>query len=291
MAWLRISVAPPESLREDCEQVLFSCGASSVSLESAGNDEVIEPSPGETPVWRDTRLVALFPEDTQTELVAARLTETLGKKPALKARLLEDRVWERVWLDDFKPTHIAESLWVSPKHAPVDEPGAVVIRMDPGLAFGSGTHTTTALCLEWLARHPIWGSVLDYGCGSGILAIAALKLGANRATATDIDPQALTATSANATANGVSSRIKVTSSDTLACKEHDVIVANILADALIALAPRLAKLSRPGGDLVLSGILRRQVDSVLTAYDPWFRFDTPTERDDWVLLTAKRRST
>ena len=139
MAWLRISVAPPESLREDCEQVLFSCGASSVSLESAGNDEVIEPSPGETPVWRDTRLVALFPEDTQTELVAARLTETLGKKPALKARLLEDRVWERVWLDDFKPTHIAESLWVSPKHAPVDEPGAVVIRMDPGLAFGSGT--------------------------------------------------------------------------------------------------------------------------------------------------------
>jgi ribosomal protein L11 methyltransferase len=210
-----------------------------------------------------------------------------------------DRAWEREWLKDFKPMRFGRRLWVCPggQRPAAGEAGidTVLVELDPGLAFGTGTHATTALCLDWLdSGSDSWlggASVIDYGCGSGILAVAALKLGAVRAVAMDIDPQALIATRENAERNGVLEKVQVTGARDCGGATVDVLLANILAGPLIELAPQLAERVRPGGRIALSGLLLEQADAVTAAYRPWFDIGLTGARDGWGVLTGCRRGT
>jgi ribosomal protein L11 methyltransferase len=267
-------------------------GAIALSLADAGNEPLLEPAPGATPLWHEIRLRALFHETQEPALLAATLEAVLGlQASAIHVEHLADRAWEREWLKDFRPMRFGRRLWVCPAGQRPAEAAPIVLELDPGLAFGTGTHATTALCLEWLDARPLAGlAVLDYGCGSGILALAALKLGAAAATAYDIDPQALLATRENALKNGLSGRISVLSDAAAINRPFDLVLANILAQPLIELAPRLAALCRPGGALALAGLLERQAVEVAQAYRPWFDIETAAERDDWVLLAGRRRA-
>jgi ribosomal protein L11 methyltransferase len=205
--------------------------------------------------------------------------------------MLADQAWERVWLEDFRPMRFGRRLWVCPGGLPAGDADAIRIELDPGLAFGTGTHPTTALCLEWLDGQDLAGcSVVDYGCGSGILAVAAAKLGAAHVVAMDIDPQALIATRENALRNRVAGTLTVTGEPALAPRSADVLLANILAGPLVELAPRFAEALVPGGRLALSGLLPEQADAVTAAYRPWFHIETTTTRDGWVLLSARRQT-
>ena len=277
------------------EAVLLEHGACSVTLSDAGDKPVLEPAPGETPLWTDTLMTGLFAADADLEPVRAALAAEAAPSPAPVCRLesLDDRDWEREWLRDFAPMRFGERLWVCPNGMPADDPDAVVVELDPGLAFGTGTHPTTALCLEWLDSLPLAGkSVLDYGCGSGILAIAALKLGAREATGYDIDPQALTASRENAMQNGISDLFELTIRPGDLSNPHDIVLANILAGPLIELATEILDLTITGGKLALSGILGDQVADVTAAYAAGVRFDPPAFREQdgqtWARLTGIR---
>jgi len=286
-----------ETLNPECvEAVLLAYGARSVTFSDAGDDPVLEPAPGETPLWQRTRITGLFGADVdlrglENELMTALAVERL---PEHRVETLADRDWEREWLRDFAPMHFGARLWICPGGAEAPVADAVVVKLDPGLAFGTGTHATTALCLEWLDSLDLTGlSMLDYGCGSGVLAIAALKLGCDRAHAVDIDVQAITATVANARHNGVIERL--TASDVAATfdAEFDIVVANILAGPLVELAAALAARVRPGGRLALSGILAEQVDELRQAYAPWLEFEAPALRaqggQEWARLAGRKR--
>lgn len=267
-------------------------GAIAVSLADAGDEPLLEPAPGETPVWQAVRLRALFNVSANPGLAAATLAVVLGLPPgAISIEHVEDRAWEREWLKDFRPMRFGRRLVVAPAGQRPDAPAPVILELDPGLAFGTGTHATTALCLEWLDGRIQGGErVLDYGCGSGILALAALKLGAREALAFDIDPQALTATRENAAKNGLASRVEVAERMEAGTGAFDIVLANILAGPLIELAPRLARLARPGGEIVLAGLLSHQATEVAQAYAPWFDIDPNAERDGWTLLAGRRRA-
>jgi ribosomal protein L11 methyltransferase len=288
------------------EDALFGLGAHSVTLLDAADDPVLEPAPGAMPLWPTVVVRAVFPADTdiaglRDSLAAAASLDTLLLAEKSLFEPVADRAWEREWLKDFRPMRFGQRLWVCPDgQAPPPEQigtaGAVLLALDPGLAFGTGTHATTALCLEWLdsgatPAGAAWlpgAEVVDYGCGSGILAIAALRLGALRAVAMDIDPQALLATRENAERNGVLDRVQVTGDRELAGTQADVVVANILAGPLIELAPLLAQRTRPGGRIALSGLLVEQAEAVTVAYRPWFDIGLTVERDGWGLLTGRR---
>jgi ribosomal protein L11 methyltransferase len=291
MPFLQYTVDIGRSAPEPIEDALFDLGALSVTLEDAADDPVLEPAPGETPLWPTIRVKALFPSEADRRWIAASLAERL---PGAREGLFEsviDRAWEREWLKDFRPMRFGRRLWVCPGGLPAADPDAVRIELDPGLAFGTGTHPTTAMCLEWLDGHELRDlDVVDYGCGSGILAIAALKLGAARARAIDIDPQALIATRENASRNHVDAGLEVTGDPDLAPASADVLLANILAGPLTELAPRLSAAMRPGGDLVLSGILAEQAETVTAAYRPWFDITLAATRDGWGLLHGRRRA-
>jgi len=279
------------------EDALTAAGALSLTLQDAGDDPVLEPAPGTTPLWPSVQLTALFPADTDAQDVLARLQAELGATlPPVKLARLADRPWEREWLKDFRPMRFGRRLWVCPGgQRPSDVPAdACMVELDPGLAFGTGTHPTTALCLEWLDGATLTGRrILDYGCGSGILAIAALQLGAASALAVDIDPQALTATLENARRNGVAQRITVRAAEADAREPDapvDILLANILAEPLEALAPDLAKRVVPGGAIVLSGLLAAQADQVAARYAAWFDIATAATREGWVRLDGIRHS-
>jgi ribosomal protein L11 methyltransferase len=214
----------------------------------------------------------------------------LGIDPALlHARAVADRAWEREWLRDFHAMRFGRRLWVCPHHEHVDEPGAAVVRMDPGLAFGTGTHPTTALCLEWLDAHPpADGAVVDFGCGSGVLALAALRLGARSASCFDIDPQALIATRDNASANALSERLRLCDSAAAIPRNADLLLANILSGPLMELAPCFADIVRTSGALVLSGLMEREASEVTHAYGAWFDMRTFGVRESWVCLWGRR---
>ena len=290
MPWLQVKVDTDPAHAAQVEEALTGAGAVSVAYEDAGSTPILEPEPGAMPLWSALRLVALFPDDTEPAHVTAALAAVEEGPPEPAFETLPDREWERVWLEDWQPLRFGQHLWVAPLHAPVEDAGAVVVRLDPGLAFGTGTHTTTALCLEWLEGAPLDGAdLLDYGCGSGILAIAALQLGARSAAAVDIDPQALEATRANATVNGVAERLQVFEPDALPDKNFDVVVANILAAPLVGLAPTLAAHQRQGGRLALAGLLDEQAEDVREAYAPWYRLEAGATRDGWVRLDGSRR--
>jgi ribosomal protein L11 methyltransferase len=231
----------------------------------------------------------VFEAGSDADEIAAALAQALPDTPAPCFEVLPDKAWEREWLKDFKPMRFGRRLWVCPGGLPAGDPGAVRIELDPGLAFGTGTHPTTALCLEWLDAQDVAGrQVVDYGCGSGILAIAAARLGAASVLAMDIDPQALIATQENAGRNDVAARIAVTGDPALAAGSADLLLANILAGPLVDLAPRFARAVRTDGRLALSGLLLEQAGTVTAAYRPWFDIATTATRDGWALLAGRR---
>jgi len=285
-----------ESLnREAVEEVFARHGASSITLTDAGDQPVLEPAPGETPLWPDVRITGLFAGDTNFDAFKTDLKASLGLDalPAHTITALEDRDWEREWLKDFSAMQFGARLWISPGDAEVDADDAVVVRLDPGLAFGTGTHPTTALCLEWIDGLDLVDKrLLDYGCGSGVLAIAAILLGADRAVAMDIDAQAVRATADNAERNAVRDRLQVTNHARGIAGEFDVVVANILAGPLIELAKPLCAHVKSGCLLALSGILSEQVEDVLSAYQPWIEFEEPECREQdgqtWARLNGRR---
>jgi len=276
---------------EPYEDALFELGAVSVTLEDAADDPVLEPAPGATPLWPTVVVKAVFEAGSDADVIAAALAQALPDAPTPRFEVLPDKAWEREWLKDFRPMRFGRRLWVCPAGMPAEGADAIRIDLDPGLAFGSGTHPTTALCLAWLDARELAGQqIVDYGCGSGILAIAAAKLGAAHVRAVDIDPQALIATHDNALRNGVGDRLAITDDPALDDRSADLLLANILAGPLVELAPRFARATRPGGQLALSGLLTEQADTVTAAYRPWFDIGTTATRDGWALLAGQRRA-
>lgn len=294
MPFLQLTLTIGEADPEPYEEALLAAGAMSITLEDAGDDPVLEPAPGATPLWPRVRVKALFAADASPQAVldalGAQLPSTL---PEARFEVLQDRAWEREWLKDFRPMRFGRRLWICPggQTPPADDAAPCVIELDPGLAFGTGTHPTTALCLEWLDGADLAGKrVIDYGCGSGVLAIAALKLRAAHALAVDIDPQALTATRENALRNRVADRLTVQLACDATFAPADVVLANILAGPLEELAPTLAMLVLPGGRIVLSGLLHEQAPAVAHRYAAWFDIAPATIRDDWARLDGVRRA-
>ncbi len=290
MAWmqLRVFTRTPDF----ADEILSTHGAEAVSFLDAADSPILEPGPGETPLWPETVTVGWFKDSTDIEPAKAALRVAMPEGEALQfdSQLIEDQDWVRVWLEHWPPQKFGERLWVVPreKRHEVTDTAATIVLLDPGLAFGTGTHPTTALCLEWLSTADLKGkTVLDFGCGSGILAIAALLLGAKSALCVDIDPQALTATQNNARVNGVDHRlVTLLPADFEPCA-YDVVLANILANPLRQLAPLLAQCAKPGATLVMAGLLDSQAADVRAAYPQWFSFDADVSREGWTRLSAR----
>jgi ribosomal protein L11 methyltransferase len=285
MPWLQIHVPAATADVDSVQQALEQLGAVAVTLSDQGDEPLLEPSPGTTPLWQQTVVTGLFSSDVDQQALTTGVRERLGPlADGMTREELADQQWERSWMDDFQPMRFGERLWIVPSWRDAPRADAVNLRLDPGLAFGTGTHETTALCLEWLDGAALNGkSVIDYGCGSGVLGIAAVLLGAGRVEACDIDTQALQATRDNARENGVDDRLHCCLPEALPGRA-DILLANILAAPLIDLAGDIASHVAPGGELVLSGILEDQAADVSAAYEPWFRMSPPRVRGDWVLL-------
>jgi ribosomal protein L11 methyltransferase len=319
---------------EAAEAACFERGALAVTFTDARDDPVLEPQPGEVRLWPATRLVVLFTAAQDPRALTRTLASGLGLAPDLiRAQAVADRAWEREWLKDFHAMRFGERLWICPHHEQVADPGAVVVNLDPGLAFGTGTHASTALCLEWLDAHahllrasaehsiqrpahgldahahllrasaehsvqrPAHGldahlapgaRVIDYGCGSGVLALAAAKLGAQAVHCFDIDRQALLATRDNALANAVAERVHVHEHADALPRGVDVLLANILSEPLRELAPAFASLVRCGGQVVLAGLMDREAADVTAAYAPCFHVCRFGDRDGWTCLAGRR---
>lgn len=290
MAFLELSFEVGELDPQVAEAACFATGALSVSFSDARDEAVLEPRPGEMRLWRQTRMQALYEQRRADVGLISALAAAIGVEPArLGARAVADRVWEREWLRDFHALRFGQRLWVCPRHESVIVPEAVVVKLDPGLAFGSGSHPSTALCLQWLDGAPLASrSVVDYGCGSGVLAIAALKLGASHAYAFDIDPQALLATQQNAADNGVADRLTVCEHSQDIAVDCDLLLANILADTLVSLGGQLASLVKPGGQCLLAGILLEQQPEVVSGLLKWFDMKHFAQRDGWIALAGVR---
>lgn len=292
MSWIELKLALGNLDAGRVEAALLAAGAVSVTLEDAGDQPLYEPEPDS--LWSQARLTGLFPADADMDGVRAVLLASLALEhlPAHRIEPLEDRDWSREWLKDFKPMRFGRRLWICPTAYAPPDPAAVNLILDPGLAFGTGTHPTTALCLEWLDAAEVTGlQVIDYGCGSGILAIAAARLGARHVWAVDHDPQALTATHDNAARNRVLATLSI--SNTAGLPEGlqaGLLLANILARPLLELAPRFATLLAPGATAVLSGILVDQDHPIRRAYAPWFDHVATAKREDWLRLVLVRRA-
>ncbi|MEQ6340826.1 MAG: 50S ribosomal protein L11 methyltransferase [Gammaproteobacteria bacterium] len=295
MPWLQLKLNAKPDTAQHLADLLSEAGASAVTLQDGADQPLYEPPPGVTPLWTQTSVTGLFEADADLDAVLEYLRVALGQDepPIHRIAPLEDKDWEREWMDNFHPMRFGDRLWICPSWRSPPEPDAVNVLLDPGLAFGTGTHPTTALCLEWLDQHDIAGKdVIDYGCGSGILAVAAAKLGARRVWAVDYDPQALLATTLNAEKNAVDAVITTVLPKDLAAhfpgEPVDLLIANILAKPLIDLAPPFAELVRPGGSIVLSGVLDSQSDDVAGHYQPWFDMAPRVEREEWVRLSGIR---
>jgi ribosomal protein L11 methyltransferase len=296
MPWLSVQTVVAAPIAEALSDALLGAGAVSVDVSDADAgtawERPIFDEPGQfaAPGWAHARVAALFPHssDIPAAMHSALAAAGLPAGNAYEVVRVEDDDWVRRTQAQFTPQRITPELWIVPSwHEPPD-PDAINIVLDPGLAFGTGTHPTTRLCLRWLAREVSRGaSVIDFGCGSGILAIAALKLGAASAAGVDIDPHAVQAAAANAARNGVNATF-VGAAESLR-GVADIVVANILAQPLVVLAPMIATLNAPGGRLALSGILIDQADEVVDAYRPWYDFAPASDEDGWVLLSAFRR--
>lgn len=299
MPWLEVSLRCRAGQQPAAEAALEELGALSVTLldadaDTANEHAVLEPGVGETPLWDALVVQGLFAAEADRRGLLLALEELIPDlhADAVGFREVADQDWERVWLDQYQPMRFGRRLWIYPwTIEPPADPDAVVVRLDPGLAFGTGTHPTTALCLAWLDALPLAGrTVLDFGCGSGVLAIAALKLGAARAIGIDNDPQALQASHDNAGRNGVADALALYAPEQAPDQRCEVVVANILANALDELAPRIAASTAAGGRLALSGILAGQEPALLARYAEWFDELTTTRREDWIRIDGVRRS-
>jgi ribosomal protein L11 methyltransferase len=292
MVWHQISVITDKKTAPKVSDFFSDLGAVSVTYMDAEDQPVYEPPPGETKIWRLTKVIALFELDTEPELVKTVLFSQF-KGYLLQNwfhEVLQDQAWERTWMEHYQPMKFGESLWVCPTGQEKSESGTVCMTLDPGLAFGTGTHPTTALCLEWLANHDLTDKVvIDYGCGSGVLAVAALLLGAKKAYAIDIDPQAITATRANAEKNEVVDRIECYLPEQFSDLQADIVIANILAKPLCELSELISELIKDNGKLILSGILNEQAESVMMAYEHHnINIQTPEIQGDWCRLDGKK---
>ena len=292
MAWHQISVITQENLAPQLADFFSDLGAVSVTYMDAEDEPVYEPAIGETKIWSNTQVIALYELDADPELIKTQVYKQFNNDD-LHDWLYEaiaDQEWERAWMEYYKPMKFADRLWVCPTDQEQHESGTVCLTLDPGLAFGTGTHPTTALCLEWLASHELSDKlVIDYGCGSGILAVAAVLLGAKVAHAVDIDPQAITATESNALKNKVEDNIKTYLPEQFTPFQADIVLANILAKPLIDMAEQICALVVSGGQLVLSGILYEQAESVINAYQHQITFSPLVQQEDWIRLEGIKR--
>lgn len=293
MPWIQLTLEVVQSRHEQAEQAMLDAGALSVTLKDAEDKPVLEPAPGETPLWDKIILTGLFEADIDTDQLKQQISTEL-EISQLKIEALEDKDWVRAWMDDYKPMSFGQRLWVCPSHIPPPDLNATNLMLDPGLAFGTGTHPTTALCLQWLDSQPLEHKrVLDFGCGSGVLAIAALLLGAEHCDAVDIDPQALIATDSNARDNQVADQISTMHPEQLAQTsphpQYAIVIANILAGPLIELAPLLADYTETNGLIVLSGILDTQAPSIIERYSQWFALEAPVVQDEWVRISGRKK--
>lgn len=290
MPWIQIVIDSDATRAPRVSDALSDLGAVSVTFRDIHDDPVYEPALGTEPLWRGTSVTGLFEAGADVAPVIAQLRALFGADLVARVEPLADQPWERAWLDHFHPMCFGKRLWICPTGTPPPEPTAVNLMMDPGLAFGTGTHATTALCLEWIDGHDFTGqTVIDYGCGSGVLAVAAALLGAREVHAVDLDPQALLATRENAQRNHVADRISVYSPEQFSAQPADVLLANILANPLRELAPLFERCVRPGGTIVLSGILDDQASDVARAYEPGFNLNATTRRDGWARIDGTRK--
>ncbi|WP_411360954.1 50S ribosomal protein L11 methyltransferase [Pseudidiomarina sp. YC-516-91] len=292
MAWIQLTVAAPEKHAPLVGDMLQGNGALAVTYRDAQDNPIFEPPLGEVLYWQETLVTGLFPAETDLKPVLENLQKSrfFDEGFNYKTDQLEDKDWEREWMDNFHPIQFGERLWVCPSWREIPEPDAVNLMLDPGMAFGTGTHPTTALCLRWLDGQDLRGkTVVDFGCGSGILAIAALLLGAERAIGIDIDQQALIASRDNAERNGVAERLEVYLPSQQPSLQADVVLANVLAGPLQDLAEVIQAFVGPQGQLVMSGILERQIDAVQATYSANFDFSPAQVQAEWVMLHAKRK--
>ena len=293
MAWTEISVRVSRGNAALVENLLQDQGAMAVTLTDDADDPVLEPGVGETPLWPSVCVTALFDASTPTRPLCHLLSLVPGidRPQQVEFRTLDDRQWERLWLERFKPMRFGHNLWVVPGDQAAPETAAHVLRLDPGLAFGTGTHPTTRLCLEWMDDHDFNGqTVVDYGCGSGVLGIVAAIKGAVEVLCVDNDPQALTATRDNAKRNDIADELQVLPPEDFTRPTADLVLANILAAPLIELAGVLTACLRPGGSMVLSGILENQANEVIAAYQPYLETIETTSLEGWVRITGRKNN-
>jgi ribosomal protein L11 methyltransferase len=291
MAWLQLKVITPRKYVESLENSLLASGAAAVTLQDNADQPIFEPGLGETPLWDQVKITGLFDAEVNTAQTIALAEKRFGNPlPEYSWELLEDKDWEREWMTHYHAIRCGERLWICPSWQEPPEPEKINLMLDPGLAFGTGTHPTTFLCMQWIDQQDFNGlEVVDYGCGSGILGIATLLLGAKKVFGVDIDPQALRATVENAKRNQLPADVMPVYLPTDCPEvEVDVMLANILAGPLAELAPVLSKMTRVGGKICLSGILSVQAQSVIQAYEPWFTFDPIAEKEEWVRLTGTK---
>ncbi|OCH15897.1 ribosomal protein L11 methyltransferase [Aliivibrio sp. 1S165] len=294
MPWIQVKLnATSENAELISDMLVEETGALSVTFLDAKDSPIFEPLPGETRLWGETDIVALYDAETDMDLVITQLKAStiLDDHFAYKVEQLEDKDWEREWMDNFHPMKFGERLWICPSWREIPEPDAINVMLDPGLAFGTGTHATTALCLEWLESIDLTGkTVIDFGCGSGILAIAAIKLGAAKVVGIDIDPQAITASKDNATRNGVADQLALfLPQDQPENLVADVVVANILAAPLRELSSIITAHVKPGGVLAMSGVLDTQADSVASYYSDNFTLDAIAEQQEWCRISGIKK--
>ncbi|MBF7682711.1 50S ribosomal protein L11 methyltransferase [Acinetobacter sp. B5B] len=298
MKWLQIHITVDQAQVEMTESLLLSLGAVSVTLDDAEDQALLEPLPGETPLWNKVIVTGIYQQDETAPMNADALISFLETQLATGTPIchdiLEDQVWERAWMDYYEPIQITDHFWIVPEWLEPPDPKAVNLKLDPGLAFGTGNHASTFLCLQWLGKTDLKGkTVIDYGCGSGILGVAALLLGAKKVYATDIDPQAVLATQQNAVLNNVSEGLFVylpeVFNQQFTTQRADVLVANILAGPLMALAPEFSRLTQPHAEFALAGVIEEQLEDVCNAYTPLFEVIEIQKRDEcWCRISGKR---
>ena len=292
MAWIQVKLFTTKELVEAWSDILLSSGALAITLHDKERQAIFEPVPGTTPLWEQVQIIGLYAEDIAINQVKKQLYKQLGENIALEVETIADQDWQSTWKENITPIKFGDNLWVCPSWYAIPDPNAINIILDPGMAFGTGSHPTTALCLEWLAENILPAdSVLDFGCGSGILGIAAAKLGASLVYCVDCDHQALLSTKDNANKNSITEKQLLT----LAPEElpntyqANIVVANILANPLHELAPTLASYVKPAGNIVLSGILIEQAADLVTLYRQWFDNLTITTRAEWVRISGIKK--